>query len=323
MANRPVFSAPGKLVVAGEYAVLEGFEALSISVDRRVLVSVKDSSTPSLQESGSVVGCVVRELKERGFTLPKIDLEIDSSALHLSSDRSSMKIGLGSSSAVAVAVTSALLHELDLNPKGKLCFEMAQNAHRRFTRRRGSGIDIATSFYGGAIRFTKRLRHQIIVKPCTPTIDHRCLMVVHTGIKQSTAAYLKRVKDSKYRESQTYKEAMKGIGAAALGIIDCFTSTDSTDTMWPRLCSTVAEHNRWMDLLSQVSQINILGEAHLQINAIAEKYEGAAKPSGAGGGDITLCFIKPEHHQAFLTDLQDTPFTALALKFCVGGVASQ
>ena len=43
---RIVASAPGKIVVTGEYAVLVGAPALAVAIDRRVRCSIRDATAP-------------------------------------------------------------------------------------------------------------------------------------------------------------------------------------------------------------------------------------------------------------------------------------
>ncbi|NEA04918.1 phosphomevalonate kinase, partial [Streptomyces sp. SID10116] len=141
MTGRPttVRRAPGKLFVAGEYAVVEpGNPAILIAVDRYVTVTVSDPGGPGvvlssdlaphpahcrwrdgrlggteprdeqlLHESFTHVAAAIetvgRLLAERGLPAPALDVSV-SSELH----DNGIKFGFGSSGAVVVATVAAL-----------------------------------------------------------------------------------------------------------------------------------------------------------------------------------------------------------------------
>jgi phosphomevalonate kinase len=127
-------SAPGKLVVAGEYAVLDGAPAISLAVASRARVSIEAAtdvcalevvssdrdvfefswspeggvSYPGRQpaERGTLLQQVVSSLKSSlPTTMPLVRITIDSSEFY--SAETTQKLGLGSSAGVCVALTGA------------------------------------------------------------------------------------------------------------------------------------------------------------------------------------------------------------------------
>lgn len=309
------FSAPGKLVIAGEYAVLEGFEALAIGIDRRVKVVIRSQDQMGIDLSrNKLVGCVLQVLEERGLKNREFGIEIDSSELHTANSRSSIKLGVGSSSGIAVALSSAVLDAFELD--ATLGFEIAFEAHRRFTNQRGSGIDVATSFYGGAIRYALVDAKPKVIR-CNEAFDTSHLLVVHTGIEQSTSSLLSRI--SPHRSSKKYGSIMAGIGLAARNIMQVMTS----EKLVPfALHEAVAEHNFWMRSLGTLVSAKLLSDEHLEIEKVCMRHDGFAKPSGAGAGDISLCFIAPDAQKAFAQDLARVGFKLLPFKFCTRGLES-
>src|SRR5262245_44158931 len=187
-----VASAPGKIVVSGEYAVLAGAPALVVAVNRRVECGIGPASGstwrftsrgfdgvseyelqrlitgPALDvhDPARLCQCVLQELAARGFaaaSLPRAaQITTDSSALY----ESGAKLGLGSSAAVTVALTAALLRCSTLGSDPKVAprashlpevehLDAMLAAHAKAQGGRGSGLDVATSYYGGLIRFTR------------------------------------------------------------------------------------------------------------------------------------------------------------------------
>lgn len=173
---------PGKLMIAGEYAVLEpnqkavvigvnryvtayikpckqnklslpqrGLEDIAWEIrDGRVQFSVDDSSLGFIKNSISVVN---QFLQEKSVILPPFQLEIRSD---LDDPLTGKKYGLGSSAAVVVAVISAMLQlsrEVKEPPALEEIFKLSAIAHLK-TQENGSGADVAAAVYGGWLEYS-------------------------------------------------------------------------------------------------------------------------------------------------------------------------
>lgn len=165
-------SAPGSVLLLGEYAVLwPGGLGVAVAVEPRVQVRVRAARAlriegtdgigrfgwPSNAASASEVGAV-------GAPGGLLDAVVDACARTLGSapdpalvtvDSSALtgggrKLGLGSSAAVAVAVAHALLGGPGGAAPLDTVFRTALRAHRAAQGGRGSGYDVAASTYGGA-----------------------------------------------------------------------------------------------------------------------------------------------------------------------------
>jgi phosphomevalonate kinase len=101
-----IASAPGKLILTGEYAVLDGAPALVAAIDRRVLAR---RHTGPLGSSPFLVAVADAIARRRGADDPAakaaMEIVVDSSALY----DDATKLGLGSSAAVTVAATALAL----------------------------------------------------------------------------------------------------------------------------------------------------------------------------------------------------------------------
>ncbi|WP_163215827.1 phosphomevalonate kinase [Clostridium thermarum] len=173
---------PGKLFIAGEYAVLEPEQmAVVIAVNRYVYAYIKSSVNNILDipKTDMVnitweIGCedlifnttdnrlnfiknslllVYRYLSEKSITHKNFHLVVESK---LDDDESGKKYGLGSSAAVVTAVIAAVL-QLHLGKLEKedldIIFKLASLAHVK-TQGSGSGADIAAAVYGGWIHYS-------------------------------------------------------------------------------------------------------------------------------------------------------------------------
>jgi len=97
-------TAPGKLILTGEYAVLDGAPALVVAVNRRVTAS---RHTGPRGSSPFLVAVAEEIARSYGVDAPEaraaMEIVVDSSSFFLGNT----KLGLGSSAAVTVAATAA------------------------------------------------------------------------------------------------------------------------------------------------------------------------------------------------------------------------
>ncbi len=159
-----IATAPGKLILTGEYAVLDGAPALVIAVDRRVI-----ATGASARCSSPFLLAVARELALRyGADSPSaraaLRVAVDSSAFYAASD-CTQKLGLGSSAAVTVAAAALALAAQGSNDRDEvLAIALAAHANAQGTKgARGSGADIAAAVYGGAIVYTMAREHEAAI----------------------------------------------------------------------------------------------------------------------------------------------------------------
>lgn len=171
--------APGKLMIAGEYAVIEpGCPAVVAAVDRYITIEVKEStenlfSLPQIGiphaawrvENGEVrfdhddsklrfiqnaLAVFYRLLTEKSIPLRPLHITVTS---ELDDPATGQKYGLGSSAAILSAVLAALLHAHQGMPDTKeAIFKLAAVAHLK-TQGNGSGADLAASVYGGMLKY--------------------------------------------------------------------------------------------------------------------------------------------------------------------------
>lgn len=182
MSNNTVtVKAPGKLMVAGEYAVLEPYQRLVVmAVDRYVYAEIADYQQNQLnlsnlglenitwqhEEDGTIsidtddkrVNFVQKALElscnyiiEKGATLTPFRLTVTS---ELDDNNSGTKYGLGSSAAVTTAVVKGVLKKfLTEKPSEDEVFKLAAIAHIAI-QGNGSAADVASATYGGWIEFS-------------------------------------------------------------------------------------------------------------------------------------------------------------------------
>lgn len=179
LKQKLIIKTPGKLMVAGEFAVLEkDYPLIVMAVDRYVYATIEDHSSytftsenfglydltwhfngkqvvfqeysPRLKFVVSALSTVLTYLKEKKIKTTPFSLSVRS---ELDDEKTGAKYGLGSSAAVVTSVITAVLEKfLHNRPSRNLIFKLAAIAHVR-TQGSGSGADIAASTYGGLIYY--------------------------------------------------------------------------------------------------------------------------------------------------------------------------
>lgn len=261
--------APGKLVLLGEYAVLDGAPAIVAAVNRGVRCEVSAGSGRFTPGDERFVRAALEGAPKRRYTF--LD---DNPVLGLGG-----KPGFGGSAAATVAALIAA----DFPP------ERAYAIHKR-VQGGGSGIDVFASIHGGVRRFPDGAE-----VACPP------LIAVWSGQSAATGPRVLR-----YLEY----EARSAFVAASRGLVDAFATEPirALREAYVLLRGMAAEAGLDYDL-----------PAFQAIFALARVYGGAAKPSGAGGGDIAVAaFPDTDARAAFTTAAESHGFAPISVEIAAG-----
>ncbi len=261
------FSAPGKIVLSGEYAVLRGAPAVAMAVDRRAVVTVEQGGAQVRcigldgKTDTRLVDCVLDELsRER----PNVHLTLDTAAFSDGPD----KLGIGSSAALAVALARALAPE-DVDASEQL--NVARHAHRAFQQGRGSGVDVAASSAGGIIVY--RMQDAATQSIAWPAALHSALF--WTGTSVSTKERVARF------DASAEHPATNVLCDAAEKLAGAWRRGRAEDVL--------SVYVPYLDALKNFDSAHGLGifdGGHAEL-AIAES-GFVYKPCGAGGGDVGI-----------------------------------
>ncbi|MDH3746726.1 MAG: hypothetical protein OER97_00860 [Gammaproteobacteria bacterium] len=267
-------SAPGKVILSGEYAVLDGAPAVSMAVNRRAVITLAAADDLSIQSIGlagdkdtRIFECACDALaihRWRGTVLLDTRAFADST--------SGIKFGIGSSAALTVGLVCALAASARGEISGLELFRCSQKAHHAFQQGVGSGVDVATSIVGGLVEYCVGETPRSLAWP-----DGLHYQLLWSGVPANTSEKLRRLPDSKTRGSNG------ALSEVAANVAEAWISGDAA--------AIVGEYRDYVPVLRQFDIDHGLGIFDAGHDALAEKKMSANivyKPCGAGGGDIGI-----------------------------------
>ncbi|MDZ7840570.1 MAG: hypothetical protein U5R46_07085 [Gammaproteobacteria bacterium] len=343
-----VASAPGKVVIIGEYAVLEGAPALVMAVDRRVQVSLHphDDSSCSVTAPGLTTDRGRFRLETSGPTWLEgdaatfrlathtmagffaasgngwpcrpFDLILDSTPLTANRNGKTRKLGLGASAALTVALCHALGYHVasqhEAVPMPDL--ERLVNIHAGLQGSRGSGLDIAASLHGGIIEYSRFPSPRAAP---TDLPDDVSYAFVWTGREASTGGFLAQIDRWRRDGERSYQAIMGTLSEIARGAASAARGNEAQTFL-----DCINEYADALEVLGSASSIDILSAPHRRLQRLARRYGVVYKPCGAGGGDIGVGMSRdPEALAGFRSGLAAGNFQPLSLRYDREGVETR
>lgn len=323
---------PGKMLLSGEYAVLEpGSQALGLALQRYVSVQAGPSQhwqlksqlhtealswdaelkgpeiLARLPEALHLVGrCIALAQEYFGELLP---LEIE---IHSDLQLHGIKLGLGSSAAVCLGILGALFahqnQDLSSETTRLRLFKLGLLAHRQH-QGNGSGSDLATCLWGSVCAYTppdfdavpwhQALRPLIDTSPWPllqiQRLDWPSEWKLHFGWT-GQAAYSKEFvnwyADWRKHEAEASENFLFQSSSAQLGLKAALE--EGKQELF------IQGLQRCRRVLQQLNEALPVAPETPELEALAqaaEKLGGAGKLSGAGGGDCGLAMVPSGQEQ--------------------------
>ncbi len=318
---------PGKLFIAGEYAVVTpGEPAVLVAVDRYLTVRLTESAGAGSIHSPefgrqplvwghsadgvtidrehhpydyvlSAITLTERLRDERGLAPRYYDLRIDSGL----DDASGRKFGLGSSAAVTVATVRAISQFYRLDLAGDDVFRLALLATIDVAPQ-ASGGDLAASAYGGWIGYRSPDREAL--RAALHTDASIAALLRHDGwapleiVRLAAPEALRFLVGWTGRPASTERlvDAVRGGSAAMDYPAFLRDSRACVDALWASLSSgddvatldAIRRARRLLQRLGTAAGVSIETPALAALCDTAEAAGAAAKSSGAGGGDCGI-----------------------------------
>lgn len=289
--NKVTISAPGKLMLFGEHAVVYDHPCIATAVNQKMSATVELSDKPDFQLNAQDVkikdykkplsqlgkGEIPKNVKFAEIAVKnffeKFNLN-NGIKIETHSDFSS-QMGFGSSSAVTVCIIKALDQLFNTNLTNKEIFDLSYKTVLE-VQGKGSGFDIAVSIYGGTIYFqTGGKKIEPLKTPQLP------LIVGYSGTKADTVTLMKSVikkfADNPKRLQEIYNEIETIVKKGKQAI---------ENSNWQQSGQLMNENQKLLEELGvSTPKLNAMIKAALANGAYG------AKLSGAGGGDCMIAFV--------------------------------
>ncbi len=299
MVDSVLVSAPGKLYLFGEHAVMHGQPSMALALDKRMYVKAEKHLEDScLLVSAADIGFTnyraplsaldKDRTKELRFVMSAARNFYESYGLHDGVNLTiESKLGagasLGSSAAVTVACIEALATLFEININKSELFELSYKAHTiQVQRGAGSGYDIATAVYGGVLYFKKGGE---IIK----LVDESKLPLIYasTDARFDTPKMVRQVNSL----ADKHPKAIQHIWASIGELVE-----ESVGALYSDNLERVGELMNMSQGLLDAIGVNTL-EAHTLVYAARKAGALGAKMTG-GGGDNIIALALPESQPA-------------------------
>jgi phosphomevalonate kinase len=312
-------SAPGKVVLLGEYAVLDGASALVMACKTRCTASLEPIAGPLSELTTRMPGSATRRFAPgtgSGSALVDTVLErlgpgpgacawratIDSSAFFVDG----LKLGLGSSAAALVAFAGAWARASGSTDLPDL--SLLIQCHRDFQGGSGSGIDVAAARTGGVLQFRldEQARALIGSVRLPKSVGFAGIFAGGSASTPSLVGRYRQWADSGSARTATLQRRMFAVaaeGSAALG--------DGDEAAF---VAAIDEYGRCLAALGEEIGADLVTRSHRQIGKLAGEFGLAYKVSGAGGGDVGIaCGLDPDALLAFSASASEHGFHAVPM----------
>lgn len=278
-------SAPGKIIVSGEHAVVYGYPAILAAIDHRLTVDIQKHPRGVSCFPQECHASVLRALQIIAQAFPAEIMKEDLKNVKISIvSEIPIGVGMGSSAAFAVALTGAVFaffkFPLDRKKINDIAYKIEEEHHGT-----PSGADNTICTYGGLLLFRKKTD---TVKSVCSFLDAKIppMILINTGRpRESTKQMVQRVSNFVDQHPDRAQKIMRSIEQTTRDIIRIFAGEVSGEGFG----EAIRRNEDWLEQLGVVSP-----QTRTLIRRI-ESVGGVAKVSGAGGAEKHSGMILVHH----------------------------
>ncbi|MCR1796378.1 phosphomevalonate kinase [Staphylococcus warneri] len=324
--------APGKLYIAGEYAVTEpGYKSVLIALNRFVTATIEPSTQVEgtihsktlhhepitfYRDEDSIVISDPQAAKQLNYVVTAIEVfeqyakscEIPLKHFHLTidsnlDDANGNKYGLGSSAAVLVSVVKVLNEFYGLELSNLYIYKLAVISNMKLQSLSSCG-DIAVSVYSGWLAYSTFdhdwVKQQIETTSVNTVLEKNWpglhieplqapenmeVLIGWTGSPASSPHLVSEVKRLK-ADLAFYGEFLDHSHQCVEYLIHAFKTNNIKGVQ-----KMIRQNRAIIRKMDDQASVDIETDKLKSLCDIAEKHGGAAKTSGAGGGDCGITII--------------------------------
>jgi mevalonate kinase len=263
-------SAPGKLHLLGEHVVVYGKPALLAAINKRIFVTISETKKKKIDDlSLEELKKVIENAIKKKYRISKIRPYTISISSHIP-----IASGLGSSAALSVALTFALLTFLGIKANKTTIFDIAYTGES-FFHGNPSGGDVATVIEGGFLWYRKDFEFLKIFSPL-PFKPHKNIgqfILINSGKpKESTKDMVEKVAQFKIAFPQKTQALFNSQEELTKQMVIALKEGDQDCLIE---CIKLGERN--------LEKLGVVGRKAQSLVRMIEKLGGAAKITGGGG----------------------------------------
>lgn len=269
-----IASAPGKIILFGEHAVVYGKHAVVTAINRRCYADVRKSDRIRISSSIAVTGLDFDKHPYISFALKRfMDIKPFQGVEVKIRSEVPISSGLGSSAAVTVSVLKALDAEFEAGLCNEDIYEIAKKVELD-VQGRASGTDPFISTYGGAWLIPERERFEV---------GNLKILVVDSQQSSVTSEMVSRVAELKKKYPEIVDRIFDAIDALSLKSIEYLKKSE-----FDRLNAMVFINQSLLRAIGVSTEKIDLLVSELSMEGIT------AKITGAGGGGCMIGFGNEE-----------------------------
>tara|TARA_B100001939_G_C16863748_1_gene583092 strand:+ start:146 stop:1135 length:990 start_codon:yes stop_codon:yes gene_type:complete len=297
-------TAPGKVFLCGEYMAIEGAKATLLSVSRSAEISIEKiessenrfitsalekeflfqlnnrSEIEWINESPGEYGLFLEiAIKVLGIKPFGVKFSINTDGFF----ESGIKLGIGSSAAISVAITKAInkYFKLKLDKQEELYNSL--EVHNYFQNHNGSGLDVLSSFYGFPVIECSRDRNKSFVWNQAKIPKEVIIKFVKGPTYANTREMIKKYHSGKHEHKRFFLEISKEMKETLTNLSQAYRENNPS-----QILNNIKRYSTLMIEMDRAFNIGVYSETDKEISILADKDGLIYKPSGAGGGDLGI-----------------------------------
>jgi len=196
------YSAPGKVILSGEHAVIYGKPAIVTAINRRLTFKIFEKNSPQKDKIILYISEIVKNYLKKeniSFKNTNFDYKIISSI--------PIGRGLGSSAALSVAATAAFLEFYSKRKFSRVIINSLAYEVEKYFHKNSSGVDVAVSCFGGLIFYRKEFEFiksiSLINIKIKKNISENILLIDSGKPEETTAEMINNINNKYKNKSQS------------------------------------------------------------------------------------------------------------------------